>query len=211
VFPKPKQTETQSVSVVFRFVSQNQKTFFSVCLGLIRCFGPVSKQPNQTELCQNKRKQNKKNLQKTFSIRGSSKQLIFFPRFELKQTETQSVSVVFWFVFWQAQKIFFGLFRCFRPVLKQPKQTELMVWGIKKVDILTNFCCFGWSFVCFSCFETPKLPVSILKQNNQNKHLVSDSAETGFGSSFGSFDTKQVSEDTLPRSLIGLCLVQRIL
>ncbi len=28
---EPKQTETQSVSVVFRFVSRNQKTFFSVC------------------------------------------------------------------------------------------------------------------------------------------------------------------------------------
>ncbi len=31
---KPKQTKTQSVSVVFRFVSRNQKTFFSVCFGV---------------------------------------------------------------------------------------------------------------------------------------------------------------------------------
>jgi hypothetical protein len=58
-------------------------------------------------------------------------------------------------------------------------------------------CCFGWSFVCFGCFETPKLPVSILKQNNQNKCLVSDGAETRFGSSFGCFVTKLVSEDNL--------------
>jgi hypothetical protein len=40
---EPKQTETQSVSVVFRFVSRNPKKFYSIC------FGPVSKQPKQTE------------------------------------------------------------------------------------------------------------------------------------------------------------------
>jgi hypothetical protein len=89
------------------------------------------------------------------------------------------------------------LFRCFGPVSKQPKQTQLMVWGMKKVDILTICCCFGWSCVWFGCFETPKLPVSILKRNKQNKRLVSDSAETSFGSSFGCFDTKIVSEGTL--------------
>jgi hypothetical protein len=37
----------------------------------------------------------------------------------------------------------------------------------------------------------------ILKRNNQNKNLVSDSAETSFGSSFGCFYMKLVSEDTL--------------
>ncbi len=72
-----------------------------------------------------------------------------------------------------------------------------MVWGIKKVDILTNLLLFWLVFVCFGCFEKPKHPVSILKRNNQNKRLVSDSAETSFGSSFGCFDTKLVSEDTL--------------
>jgi hypothetical protein len=51
------------------------------------------------------------------------------------------------------------------------------------------------SFVCLGCFETPKLPVSILKRNNQNKRLFSDSAETSFGSSFGCFDTILVSEE----------------
>ncbi len=72
-----------------------------------------------------------------------------------------------------------------------------MVWGIKKVDILTNFLLFRLAFCLFGCFETPKLPVSILKRNNRNKRLVSDSAETSFGSSFGYFDMKLVSEDTL--------------
>ncbi len=36
-----------------------------------------------------------------------------------------------------------------------------------------------------------------LKRNNRNKRLVSDSAETSFGSSFGCFDAKLVAEDTL--------------
>jgi hypothetical protein len=45
-------------------------------------------------------------------------------------------------------------------------------------------------------WKQPKLPVLILKRNNGNKRLVSDSAETSFGSSFGCFDTKLVLEDT---------------
>ncbi len=61
-------------------------------------------------------------------------------------------------------------------------------------------------FLCFGCFETPKLPVSILKRNNRNKRLVSDSAETSFGSSFGCFDTKLVLEDTLPVLIINIII-----
>ncbi len=72
-----------------------------------------------------------------------------------------------------------------------------MVWVNKKVYILTNLLLVRLVFFCFGCIETPKLPVSILKRNNRNKRLVLDSAETSFGSSFGCFDTKQVSEDTL--------------
>jgi hypothetical protein len=62
----------------------------------------------------------------------------FFSQFE-PQTNQHSICFnCFWFVSSQNRTIFFlGLFRCFGPVLKQPKQTELMVWGIKKVDILT--------------------------------------------------------------------------
>jgi hypothetical protein len=53
-------------------------------------------------------------------------------------------------------------------------------------------------FGCFGYFETPKQAVSILKRNNQNKRLVSDSDETSFGSSFGDivsayFDFIQIS------------------
>jgi hypothetical protein len=39
----------------------------------------------------------------------------------------------------------------------------------------------------------PKLPVSVLKQKKQNKHLISDSSET----SFGCFNTKLVSKSDI--------------
>ncbi len=68
---EPKQTETQSVSVVFQFVSRNQNTLFSVCLG-------VSDRYRNNRNKQNFVETNWKNLQKTFSIRESSKLLIFF-------------------------------------------------------------------------------------------------------------------------------------
>jgi hypothetical protein len=96
---EPKQTETQTVSVVFRFVSRNQKTFFRFVP--VR-FG-VSDQYRNNQNKQTFVETNQKNLQKTFSFRGSSKQLNF-SRFEPKQTETQSVSVIFRFVFSRKQK-----------------------------------------------------------------------------------------------------------
>ncbi len=46
-------------------------------------------------------------------------------RFEPKQTETRSVSRNVSVCFVKPKKIFFGLFRCFEPISKQPKQTEL--------------------------------------------------------------------------------------
>jgi hypothetical protein len=74
-------------------------------------------------------------ISKKRSLIGGLQNRKFFSRFEPKPTETQSVSVVFLFAFSRNQKLFSGLFRSFGPVSKQPKQTELMVWGIKKVDI----------------------------------------------------------------------------
>jgi hypothetical protein len=55
----------------------------------------------------------------------------------------------------------------------------------------------GGSSVCFGSIETSKLSVSVLKRNNRNKRFVSDSAETSFGSSFGCFESKLFSKDTL--------------
>ena len=49
----------------------------------------------------------------------------------------------------------------------------------------------------FGSIETPKVVVSVQNRNNRNKRFVLDSAETSFGSSFGCFESKLVSLDTL--------------
>ncbi len=134
-------TETNRNSICFGCFSvccAKPKTLFSVCFGLFRCFGPVLKQPKQTELCRNKPKKSQKNVLYYRVL----KTVNFFSRFEPKQTGNKFVLVVFRFAFSQKQKKIIGLFRCFGPVSKQPKQTELMVWGIKKVDFLTNLLLF---------------------------------------------------------------------
>jgi hypothetical protein len=81
---------------------------------------------------------NRKNLQKTFSIRGSSKKLIFFLGSNFKKPKLNLFRLFFGFFFRETPpKNVWGLFRfvwCSGPVSKQPKQAELMVWGIKKVD-----------------------------------------------------------------------------
>ena len=66
----------------------------------------------------------------------------------------------------------------------------------KTVDVL-----FRLAFFCFGSIETPKLAVSAKKRNNRNKCFVSDSAETSFGPSFGCFEAKLVSLDTLVESM----------
>jgi hypothetical protein len=106
---KPKQTETQSVPVVFRFVSRNKKTFF---FGLFWCFGPVSKQRNKQNFLEtnlNKPKQTEKNSKKSFSITGTSKPLIFFLGSNRNSICFGCFSVCF---FAKPQHFFFGLFRC---------------------------------------------------------------------------------------------------
>ncbi len=90
--------------------------------------------------------------------RVSSKQSHFFS----VGTETQSVLVVFRFVS-RNQKKCFCLFRCFGPVSKQPRQTELMVWGIKKVYILTNLLLFRLVFCLFLLFWNTQTPCFDIK------------------------------------------------
>jgi hypothetical protein len=65
------------------------------------------------------------------------------------------------------------------------------------MSFATFFGLFRLFSFCFGSIETTKLPVSILNRNNRNKRLVSDSFETSFGSSFGCFESKLVSQDTL--------------
>jgi hypothetical protein len=127
------------------------------------------------EKTETNRTYSKQNFPKTLSIRVSSKQVIFVgsnrnkPQFNLFW--------LFFSVFVSPQKIFsvcFGVSDRYRST-----ETKLMVQGIKKVYIFIKICCsFSWSFVCFGCFVTPNLPVSIVKRNNRNKRLVSDSADT---------------------------------
>ncbi len=137
----------------------------NIFFGLFRCFGQVLKQPKQTELCQNKPEQtktNRKNYQQMFPIRGSSKQLVFFSVW----TETNRNSICFGcflVCFLETKKFVFGLFWYFGPVSKQPKQTELMVWGIKKVDILTNLLLFRLIFFLFLLFRNTETPCFNIK------------------------------------------------
>jgi hypothetical protein len=65
--------------------------------------------------------------------------------------------------FCETKKVCFGLFRCFGPVSKQPKQTELMGWGIKKVDILTNMLLFRLVFCLFRLFRNTETPCFDMK------------------------------------------------
>jgi hypothetical protein len=54
--------------------------------------------------------------------------------------------------FFRFVSVCFGLFWRFGPVSKQPKQTELLVWGIKG-DILTNLLLFQLVFCLFRLFQ----------------------------------------------------------
>ncbi len=71
---EPKQTEAQSISVVFQFVSRNPKTFF----WFVSVFRTIIETTETNRIFSKQTETNRKNLQKTFSIRGSSKSLIFF-------------------------------------------------------------------------------------------------------------------------------------
>ena len=81
-----------------------------------------------------------------------------------------------------------------KKILKNRKNSTFSVKN-NKICTLSN--CFGWSPVCFGSIETSKLSVSVQKRNKRNKRFVSDSAETSFGLSFGCFESKLVSKDTL--------------
>ncbi len=96
-------------------------------------------------------------------------------------------------------KICFGCVSvCFvKP--KQPKQTETVQNFPKNTKICSLSNCFGWSSVWFGSIETANLSISVYNRNNRNKRFVSVSAETSFSSSFGCFESKLVSKDTLVR------------
>jgi hypothetical protein len=186
-------TETNRNSICFACFSVCFAKPKNIFFGLFRFVSVFRTSIETTKTNRIFSKQTKK-ISKKVLYEGVLETVIFF--FSIR-TETNRNSIFFGcfsVCFFAKPRNFFsvcfGLFQCFGPVSKQQKQTELMVWGIKRWIFYQICCCFGWSFVCFGCFETPKLPVLILKRNNQNKRLVSDSAETSFGSSFGCFDTR---------------------
>jgi hypothetical protein len=84
-----------------------------------------------------------------------------------------------WFV--KPKTKIFGLFRCFKPISKQPKQTDLFRNKPKQTETTLNFLkntqiyyllnCLGGSSVCFGSIETSKLSDSVEKRNNRNKLL----------------------------------------
>jgi hypothetical protein len=125
-------------------------------------------------------KQTEKISQKRSLLEGLRKVNFFFS----VRTETNRNSICF-----GCFSICFSVSDCYR----NNRNKQNLWYGEIKRLIFEQICgCFCWSFVCFGCFETPKLPVLILKRNNRNKRLVLDSAETSFGSSFSCFDTKLV-------------------
>jgi hypothetical protein len=120
-------TETNRNSICFACFSvcfAKPKIIFSVCFF-------VSDRYRNNRNKQNFVETNRKNLQKAFSIRGSQKQLIFFLGSNRNNPELNQFQL-FLCLFSRKQKKFFGLFWCFGPVSNQPKQTELIVWGIKR-------------------------------------------------------------------------------
>ncbi len=139
---------------------------------------------------------NLKNLQKTFSIGGVLKTVNFFFRFEPKLNLFQ---LFFGLLFRETNKFFFRLIRFVSmcgPVSKQPKQIELMVWRIKKVDILPNLLLFRLVFCFFRLFRNTETPCFDIK--------AKQAKQTSFGSSFGCFDTKLFSEDTLEAASVSV-------
>ncbi len=89
----------------------------------------------------------------------------------------------------------------FVPVQSQHRNSLFRYRTEQKHENMLSVNCFGCSSVCFASVETPKLSVSVKNRNNRNNGFVSDSAETSFGSSFGCFDSKLVSKDTLVLTL----------
>ncbi len=91
---------------------------------------------------------------------------------------------------------------CFGVSDRYRNNRKLMVWGIKKVYILTNLLLFRLVFSLFRLFQNTEITCFDIKAKQPKQTSFSDSAETSFGSSFGCFDKKLVSEDTLSLSLL---------
>ncbi len=150
------QTETRSVSVVFRFVSWNQQQKSYVCFVLFRGFKPLSKQPKQTDLFWNKAKQTKTTLNfLKITKKGALLNCYSWPSVCFGSIKTSKLSVLV--------KKWNNRNKLFQNKLFQnkPKQTKTKWENSKFSEKNTKICslanCFGWSLVCFDSIETSKL------------------------------------------------------
>jgi hypothetical protein len=108
----------------------------------------------------------------------SSKQtkIIFGPN---RNKPKQDLFRVCFGLFRETKKKNFGLFRCFEPISKQPKQTDLFRNKPKQTETTLNFGkifelnCLGGSSVCFGSIETLCFGI----EANQPKQTVSKQTE----------------------------------
>ncbi len=121
-----------------------------------------------------------------------SRSLLLSTRVSSKQTKKFGSNRNKICFFWETKKKKFCLFRCFEPISKQTKQTEL----VRNKN--TKICSLWLLFYLFRFYRNTETLFSVQKRNYRNKRFVSDSAETCFGSSFGCFELKLVSKDNLP-------------
>jgi hypothetical protein len=78
----------------------------------------------------------KEKISKKCSLLGVLETVNFFLCSNRNKPKLNLFRLFFSLVFRETKFFFsvcFGLFRCLGPVSKQPKQTELMVWGIKRL------------------------------------------------------------------------------
>jgi hypothetical protein len=151
---EPKQTKTQSVLVVFRFIAKPNK-IFSVC------FGDSFRYLNN----RNKPKKSPKNQ----SLLGCPRTINFF----LVRTETNRNSTCFGCFlvcfFHETKQNFFWFVSVFRTGIETTETNRTMVWGIKKVDILTNLLFFRLVFCLFRLFRNTETPCFDIKAKQQKQ------------------------------------------
>jgi hypothetical protein len=69
----------------------------------------------------------------------------------------------FGLLFRETKKFVFQFVSMFRTGIETTKKTELMVWGLKKVDILTNLLLFRLVFCLFWLFRNTETPCFDIK------------------------------------------------
>jgi hypothetical protein len=160
------------------------RLFFDLfCKTKIHFFRFVSDRYQNNRNKQNFVQTNRKNLQKCSLLGGV-------------RTETKAklyLFRLFFGMFYRETKVLFQFISVFRTGIETTETNKLMVWGIKKVDILKNVLLFRLVFCLFRLFRHTETPCFDIKAKQPKQTSC-------FGwcrCSFGCFDTKLVSEDTL--------------